>query len=461
MPSLTRRFDPTVDNIYVAYEPGQTVKVLAEQEQADFAINFNFATPNGVPIGLLTVDGVIEVLGLPKTAARDSLYQLPDKSLHIGKPTEDAVWSVQGSPPLLRNGKPCFKEGIIRDQTPDDIAKRPAARTAVGITADGHLIVYRSESLITIETLTNIMLGAGCVQALNGDGGGSSYFWPADKGQFGRKLGSALVIKKGVAKPVPEEIELMIDPGHGGSDPGAVGNGIIEKEYTLKISQYMCDRLTALGVKVRMTRYKDESVDSTQRAAIVKNSGAKYCISNHINAAPSAQAIGAEVIHSIHNVGALANVITRKLRDAGQRLRPNPYYSKSNEAGSDYYFMHRLTGNVQTNIVEYGFLSNKEDAERIKANWQKYAEAVVEAYCIYTNRKYVPLAPPAPPAPPKEPTTTQEPDDIASVVLNGKLLAHGKIEKGTTYVPVRAIAEALGLDVKWDQATKTVSLNKK
>ena len=51
--------------------------------------------------------------------------------------------------------------------------------------------------------------------------------------------------------------KIVIDAGHGGNDPGAVGNGITEKDYTLKISQYMANRLRDLGADVTLTRNTD------------------------------------------------------------------------------------------------------------------------------------------------------------------------------------------------------------
>ena len=81
---------------------------------------------------------------------------------------------------------------------------------------------------------------------------------------------------------------VVIDAGHGGADPGASGNGIIEKDLNLLISKYMYDRLRELGIPVKMTRTTDETIDSTDRSNRVKNAFGTgkdvLVISNHINA---------------------------------------------------------------------------------------------------------------------------------------------------------------------------------
>lgn len=82
--------------------------------------------------------------------------------------------------------------------------------------------------------------------------------------------------------------KIVIDAGHGGDDPGASGNGIIEKDLTLKISQYMYDRFKNLGIPVKMTRTTDETISPTERVKSVLdaygNSNDVIVISNHINA---------------------------------------------------------------------------------------------------------------------------------------------------------------------------------
>ena len=59
--------------------------------------------------------------------------------------------------------------------------------------------------------------------------------------------------------------KIVIDAGHGGSDGGATANGIVEKDYTLKISNYMYDRLKELGVPVSITRSTDITLDPNER----------------------------------------------------------------------------------------------------------------------------------------------------------------------------------------------------
>lgn len=82
--------------------------------------------------------------------------------------------------------------------------------------------------------------------------------------------------------------KVVLDSGHGGSDPGTIANGIVEKDYTLKISDYIHKRLDELGVPNEMSRTTDESLDSNARPKRIQSfygDGADVIVvSNHINA---------------------------------------------------------------------------------------------------------------------------------------------------------------------------------
>ena len=82
--------------------------------------------------------------------------------------------------------------------------------------------------------------------------------------------------------------KIVIDAGHGGDDPGSSGNGIIEKDLTLNISNYMYDRFKSLGIPVKMTRTTDETLSPNERVTRVLdafgNNSDVIVLSNHINA---------------------------------------------------------------------------------------------------------------------------------------------------------------------------------
>ena len=186
--------------------------------------------------------------------------------------------------------------------------------------------------------------------------------------------------------------KVVIDAGHGGSDSGAIGNGIIEKNLTLDISKYMYDRLKELGVPVKLTRDSDVDLPASERPQRVLdqygNGKDVIVISNHINAGG---AEGAEVIYALRNKDTLAKKILDELEKQGQLVRK--YYQRRlpRDYNKDYYYMLRNTPNTEALIVEYGFLDNTSDANKLKNNYKKYAEAVVKAVTEYAGYKYVPL----------------------------------------------------------------------
>lgn len=158
----------------------------------------------------------------------------------------------------------------------------------------------------------------------------------------------------------------------------------------LQISLYQYERFKQLGVPVTLTRDEDVYLSPAERTKIVRDSGAKYCISNHINAAGNTTARGVETIHSIYSDGKLATAIFNALVGAGMPGRRVFCKSLDNNPQTDYYFMHRETGSVSTVIVEYGFATNRADAELIESNWRDYAEAVVRAFCQHAGYDYAP-----------------------------------------------------------------------
>lgn len=156
----------------------------------------------------------------------------------------------------------------------------------------------------------------------------------------------------------------------------------------LKISLYQLGRFRELGIPVAITRDSDVYIESYARSQIVKNSGAKYCISNHINAGGGD---GAEVIKSIYDNSNIAESLAASLESVGQNIRRVFTRHLPNNKRADYYFMHRLTGHVSTFIIEYGFADSKvDDIEQLNNDWKKYAEAIVKFWTEFLGYKYIP-----------------------------------------------------------------------
>lgn len=185
--------------------------------------------------------------------------------------------------------------------------------------------------------------------------------------------------------------KVIIDPGHGGTDSGATGNNLLEKDYNLLISKYMYDRFKQLGVPVAITRDSDTTLSPTDRVNTILNkfgnSSDVILISNHVN---SGGGEGAEVIYALRNRDTLARRILENIGATGQETRK--YYQRRlpSDTSKDYYFIHRNTGNLEPLIVEYGFIDDTKDVEFLKENYKELAEAVIAAVANYIGVPYTP-----------------------------------------------------------------------
>ena len=184
--------------------------------------------------------------------------------------------------------------------------------------------------------------------------------------------------------------KIVIDAGHGGDDPGTSGNGIVEKEKTLEISNYLHKRFDELGIPNEMTRTSDVTLspsDRPQKAQSFYGNGSDVILlSNHVNAGGGD---GAEVIYALRNNDKLARMISEEFVKSGQNVRK--YYQRRlpSDPSKDYYYILRDTPNNESLIIEYGFVdSTGDDPDLLKNNWQDLAEAVVRAVANYVGVPY-------------------------------------------------------------------------
>ena len=196
-------------------------------------------------------------------------------------------------------------------------------------------------------------------------------------------------------------LQVVVDAGHGGTDPGAVSSsGVREKDLTLMIARYMYEEFQKRGVPVTLIRSTDETVSPTDRVnrvfAAYGDNPNVVVISNHINAAGSGieGAEGAEVIYALRDNSDLASNILTALGNAGQKMRKFYQRRLPSDTSKDYYFMHRNTGsNTHPVIVEYGFIDNPTDLAKIQNNYKEYVDAVVDAVIATYEGETIPSLP--------------------------------------------------------------------
>ena len=214
---------------------------------------------------------------------------------------------------------------------------------------------------------------------------------------------------------------IVIDPGHGGKDPGAVYNGLKEKDIVLEISKYLYEYLKAdPDLNIHLTRNKDVFIPLEERTAIANKLKADIFVSIHANAAKNKAATGLETfVFNVTNdraaleVAALENQATTKsISDLQGILKDILKYSKLEESVS-------LAGSVQSCLVknvkaaskqnlgvkqapfyvlvgatmpailvETGFLSNNDDASKLKSSAyrKKVAKGIYDGIKEYISK---------------------------------------------------------------------------
>ena len=178
------------------------------------------------------------------------------------------------------------------------------------------------------------------------------------------------------------DLKVVIDAGHGGTDPGAVANGVNEKDLNLMIAQYMLDRFLQAGVDATLIRNSDETISPTERVrrilAAYGDNPNVVVISNHNNSSSNTSAEGTEIIYALRNTNELSKNILDELEKAGLPTRTAYQRRLPNNPSKDYYFIHRETGSTQPIIIEYGYMTTPQDLKRVQENYKKYVNAVVK-----------------------------------------------------------------------------------
>lgn len=177
-------------------------------------------------------------------------------------------------------------------------------------------------------------------------------------------------------------VKIYIDPGHGGNDPGAISNGLSEKNLTLQIGHFLSDYLNKnyQDVSVQMSRTKDETVSLAERTNKANNWGADLYLSIHVNAG------GGNGFESYIFNGQFANQSrTKQLR---AKIHDTIISEMNwNDRGKKQANFHVLRETKMAAVLtESGFIDHQQEARLMRDNdWLKnvatsHAKGVAQAF---------------------------------------------------------------------------------
>ncbi len=250
----------------------------------------------------------------------------------------------------------------------------------------GPMAVWKNNGSLAAGTTVQNGLenrAAGTGQTGSGGSGGSTAGGPAGTGRTGNSAGS------GGADQPPV---VVLDAGHGGTDPGKIGiNGALEKDINLSITLKTKELLEAQGVTVILTRTDENGLyhsgdrnkkvaDLNRRCQIIEESGAAFAVSIHQNSYNDGGVHGSQVFYykGSEKGQKLADALQNTFNETISSSKKRP----AKENASYYMLLHVSCPMV---IAECGFLSNWEEAEKLKteAYQKEVAEALAEGILTY------------------------------------------------------------------------------
>ncbi len=177
-----------------------------------------------------------------------------------------------------------------------------------------------------------------------------------------------------------DSCDVVIDPGHGGSDYGAIYGNRNEKDDNLNLALLVYEKLEEMGVDAELTRDNDKKISLEKRCAFANRKRAKLFVSLHRNSAEGAK--GVEIwIDNGENKDTekdreLAEAVLLKLDDVGISQNRGVKEGYARGEGNYYVNSHTL---MPSCLVELGFINSETDNSLFDENIEEYAKAVAES----------------------------------------------------------------------------------
>jgi len=180
------------------------------------------------------------------------------------------------------------------------------------------------------------------------------------------------------------KFEVVIDPGHGGPDPGAIGiGGIRETDVVLEISKIVKNLLSEKGVKVRLTRTNEVDLDLPPRVSIANNTDADIFVSIHANASRGKRR-DINGMEAFYYRGWRGRLLAKRIQK--QILRVSPGSPDRGVKQGRFYVIKNTR--MPAVLVEIGFLTGRLDARRLEkiTHRKRLAYAIAKGILEYLDK---------------------------------------------------------------------------
>ena len=228
---------------------------------------------------------------------------------------------------------------------------------------------------------------------LGSDGKMATNAW-VDNGRYYVDANGAWV--KDASKDKNTKRSIFLDPGHGGSDPGAVSGGVREKDLTLSVYNKVSSKLASLGYTVLTSRNVDKDVDLVDRADQANKANADMLLSIHFNAGGRGVARGIETYYYQSQADRVPKINKENHNNAERLERSRKlankvqqnllYQTGANDRGvKRASFTVLRETSIPSILVELGFIDNPEERNKIKTNeyQERLANGIVDGIVEY------------------------------------------------------------------------------
>ena len=180
-------------------------------------------------------------------------------------------------------------------------------------------------------------------------------------------------------------IKVFIDAGHGGTDPGAVGNRLKEKDIVLSIATKLGALLNGRGISIKYSRTNDTYLSLEERARLANAWGADLFVSIHANSATSSVRGTECYTHPT------ANTATKTLSGNVSRAIANKF-GISNRGHKEANFAVLRLSNMPSILVETAFISNSSDANLLNTRQADFSVTIANSILSYFSKKTIDIS---------------------------------------------------------------------